>query len=61
MLKAKELTKRFLLTNVKERPKGLGDVIASATRAAGIKPCSSCEKRRAALNRAIPFVKQGTK
>jgi hypothetical protein len=60
MLKAKELTKRFLLTNVKERPKGLGDVIANATRVAGIKPCSSCEKRREALNRAVPFGKRQT-
>ena len=29
---------------------GLGDLVAPATRAVGVKPCRSCEKRRAALN-----------
>ena len=37
------------------RWKGLGDVIAAATKAVGIKPCSACKKRQDALNRAIPF------
>jgi hypothetical protein len=35
--------------------RGLGDVIASATKAIGIKPCGGCQKRREALNRAVPF------
>jgi len=33
---------------------GLGDVIAGATKAVGIKPCGKCQERRAALNRATP-------
>lgn len=37
--------------------RGLGDVIASATKAVGIKPCGGCQKRREALNRAVPFGK----
>lgn len=35
----------FLPDNV-----GLGDVVASLTKAAGVKPCGGCQKRRAALN-----------
>ena len=34
---------------------GLGDVIASATKAVGIKPCTSCEERRKMLNGMMPF------
>lgn len=30
---------------------GLGDLIAKATKAFGIKPCAPCEKRRQILNR----------
>ena len=33
---------------------GLGDVVASSTKAVGIKPCGSCQKRQAALNKATP-------
>jgi hypothetical protein len=33
---------------------GLGDAVASATKAVGIKPCAPCAKRQAALNRATP-------
>ncbi len=29
---------------------GLGDIVARATSAVGIKPCASCEDRQAALN-----------
>jgi len=36
-----------------QRP-GLGDVVAGATKAVGIKPCGGCAKRQAALNRATP-------
>ena len=34
---------------------GVGDAIKRATYAMGIKPCSSCEKRAAALNRWMVF------
>lgn len=37
------------------RWRGLGDVIASATKAIGIKPCGGCQRRREALNRMVPF------
>jgi len=33
---------------------GLGDVVAGATKAVGFKPCGSCQKRQAAMNRATP-------
>lgn len=33
---------------------GLGDVVAGATKAVGVKPCGGCQKRREALNRATP-------
>ena len=33
---------------------GLGDVVAGATKAVGIKPCGGCQKRQAAMNRATP-------
>lgn len=35
---------------------GLGDLIAKATSAVGIKPCSPCEARRRAMNGAFPQV-----
>lgn len=34
---------------------GLGDVIKRATYAIGIKPCSGCDRRAAALNRWMFF------
>lgn len=34
---------------------GLGDAIKKVTYAMGIKPCGSCEKRAAALNRWMHF------
>jgi len=34
---------------------GLGDAIKRVTYAMGIKPCSGCERRAAALNRWIGF------
>jgi len=34
---------------------GLGDVLKRATSYIGIKPCSSCERRAAALNRWFVF------
>lgn len=38
-----------------EEEVGLGDVIKKTTYAMGIKPCSDCEKRAAALNRWMTF------
>lgn len=35
--------------------RGLGDLVAAATKAVGIKPCEPCRKRQEALNRAVPF------
>jgi hypothetical protein len=40
---------------VVEEEIGLGDVVKRATYARGIKPCSGCEKRAAALNRWMMF------
>jgi hypothetical protein len=34
---------------------GLGDLIKHATYASGVRPCSGCERRAAALNRWIVF------
>jgi hypothetical protein len=36
---------------------GFGDVIQRITYAMGIKPCSGCEKRAAALNQWMHFTK----
>ena len=36
---------------ISEADVGLGDVVKRATYAAGIKPCTGCERRAAALNR----------
>ena len=35
--------------------RGLGDTIAKATSAMGIKPCEKCKKRQEALNRVVPY------
>jgi len=38
---------------------GLGDVVAGATTAAGVKPCGGCLRRKQAMNRLTPgWVKQ---
>lgn len=34
--------------------RGLGDVIAKATKAFGVKPCSKCKERQKKLNKAVP-------
>lgn len=34
--------------------RGLGDVIASATKAVGVDPCAPCQRRREALNQILP-------
>jgi hypothetical protein len=36
---------------------GLGDVVQRVTYAMGIKPCSGCERRAAALNRWMVFTR----
>ena len=38
-----------------EEEVGLGDMLTRLTYAMGIKPCSGCEKRAAALNRWMHF------
>jgi hypothetical protein len=38
-----------------EEEVGLGDLIKRVTYVMGIKPCSGCEKRAAALNRWMTF------
>lgn len=40
-----------------EKWRGLGDVVASATKKLGIEPCTPCEKRRQWLNKMISFTK----
>lgn len=35
-------------------PAGLGDVVATATKAVGVRPCSACDRRRLWLNRITP-------
>jgi hypothetical protein len=35
--------------------RGMGDVVASATKLVGIQPCGGCQRRREALNRLMPF------
>lgn len=34
--------------------RGAGDVVAKVTKFMGIAPCSKCQKRREAMNEAIP-------
>ena len=40
-----------------EKPKirGLGDVIATVTKAVGIQPCGGCQKRQEFLNKIVPL------
>ena len=37
------------------KSKGLGDTIAKATNAVGIKSCGKCKKRQAKLNKMFPY------
>jgi hypothetical protein len=41
------------------REVGLGDAVEAVTRAIGIKPCASCRRRAAALNRKVVFRGRG--
>ena len=43
---ARKLTEQFL----REHGRGLGDMVAAATSAVGIKPCSPCKRRQEILN-----------
>ena len=40
---------------VSDKDIGLGDAIKHVTRTFGIRPCSSCERRAATLNRWLVF------
>jgi hypothetical protein len=42
---------------VREEQIGLGDVVKRVTYAFGIKPCSGCEARGAAMNRWMAFTR----
>jgi hypothetical protein len=42
---------------IKAEEIGLGDAVKRATYAFGVKPCSSCEQRAAALNRWMVFTR----
>lgn len=45
-----------LVSFAKTQPlRGLGDVIAAATKAVGIQPCPRCKRTQEQLNRAVPF------
>ena len=46
----------FTRTPHRQPPMGLGDAIAKATSAVGIKPCGGCKQRQAALNKAMPNI-----
>ena len=35
--------------------RGVGDIVANITKSIGFRPCGGCQKRREALNRAIPL------
>ena len=40
------------------KQKGLGDVIASATKAIGIEPCEGCNKRKEWLNNQTDYIRK---
>lgn len=45
------------MANAANPPKltpGIGDAVAAATKAVGVKPCGGCQRRQEALNRATP-------
>ena len=41
----------------KQESEGLGDTIARATKAVGIKPCTPCQRRREKLNEKFTYKK----
>jgi hypothetical protein len=45
-----------LLAFTKAEPmRGLGDLVAAATKAVGIQPCPRCKRTQEQLNKAVPF------
>lgn len=40
---------------VTNEPLGLGEVVKRATSGVGLRPCTDCERRAAALNRRVVF------
>lgn len=42
-----------------DEPVGLGDLVSSVTRAAGLRPFGGCRRRAAALNRWMVFTPKG--
>ncbi len=61
-----ECFKKLLEAKEADKPKidaapsrGLGDTIAKITSAVGIKPCGGCAKRRAILNKIVPYKQTG--
>jgi len=42
-------------SNVPQKSRGLGDTIAKATKAFGIKPCGACKKRQEKLNKMFSY------
>jgi hypothetical protein len=42
---------------IKDEELGFGDVIKRATYSLGIRPCTGCERRAAALNRWVVFTR----
>lgn len=46
----------FILKNVNGKPmRGLGDVVEKVTKSVGVKPCSSCKKRKEEWNKKFPL------
>ena len=52
---SEEEEKAMREANYKGKSRGLGDTIAKATRAVGIKPCGACKKRQAKLNKMFSY------
>lgn len=52
---ARERIQRASEHRVSQKWRGLGDVVASATKAIGIKPCGGCTERQKWLNKLVPF------
>lgn len=44
-----------VVVDLRPRARGVGDLVARATRAVGVQPCAPCKRRQATLNRWFPF------
>lgn len=51
----KEMWENFLVDVGIKKSRGVGDLIAKATKAVGVKPCGGCQKRRKKLNKILPL------